>query len=264
VLLLDLASGQERALGAGCDPAFSPDGKRVAFATAPSRVEDSSSPDAPLGVGNAIRLVNRQGQNGWNFATAGDPAKPEGGKVVFAPAWSPDGRQLAYQRFVGYQALVDILYTEIGNSFAGKGQKIAFGAGWLLSPRISPVGGLLANIDNNDSDARGWGGYEQWSVEVMRLGGQRNVALPEGPTELASTSIDQLARAQQVAWSPDGVTLAVQLPSGWQPNLQQNEPLFTEAKAGELWRWVPGRQSPQKLTDNVDFASPLLWLPAAN
>jgi len=96
----------------------------------------------------------------------------------------------------------------------------------------------------------------------MRLGGRRTVALPEGPTELASIAVDQIPRAQQVVWSPDGVTLVVQLPSGWRPDLEQGQPLFTEIKAGELWRWTPGRQQPQKLVDNVDFASPLLWLPA--
>lgn len=262
VVLLTIANGQEQSFGPGCDPAFSPDGKRIAFATAPTRVEDSSAPDGPLAYNNAIRLINRQGQNGWNFATAGDPAKPTTGRLVFAPAWSPDGRQIAYQRFVGYQALTDVLYTEIGRSFEGKGKQIDFGAGWLLAPRFAPSNGQIAIIDNNAGDARGWGGYEQWSVRVIRAEGQRQMALPQGATNLGSTMVGTLARAQQVAWSPDGATLAVQLPSGWQPNAAENEPLFTQETSGEVWRWQPGQPPSQKLISNVDFASSLVWLPA--
>lgn len=262
VVVLDIASGSEQSMGAGCDPAISPDGKRIAFATAPSSLEQSSTADMPLAFGNAIRLVNRQGQNGWNFATAGDPAKNDSGRLVFAPAWSPDGRQLAYQRFVGYQALTDVLYTEMGNSFEGKGKKIDLGPGWMLAPRFAPNSTQIANIDYNAGDARGFEGYEIWSVRLLGLNGQRSLAMPEGETDFAASEVDRLYRAQVAAWSPDGASLAVQLPTGWQPGLAENEPLFGEEKPGELWLWKPGQQPEQKLADNIDFASQIMWLPA--
>jgi enoyl-CoA hydratase/carnithine racemase len=47
--------------------------------------------------------------------------------------------QIAYHRFVGYRALVDINLTEIGGSFEGKGQPLNDGAGWLL-PQLVGLG----------------------------------------------------------------------------------------------------------------------------
>ncbi len=92
-------------------------------------------------VGNSIRLINRQGQNGWDFAKAAsvDAPEPNAGRLVYAPAFSPDGAQVVYQRFLGYQVLVDINLSQIAGSFDGGGQVLADGAGWLLPARFAPM-----------------------------------------------------------------------------------------------------------------------------
>lgn len=262
VVLLDLATGQELPLGAGCDPAISPDSKRVAFASAPTEQDNASSDKFVLGKNNTIHLVNRQGQNGWDFAKAGLSSDGSDGLLVFGPAWSNDGSYLAYHRFIGYQALTDIIYTEVGKSFEGKGAKIALGAGWMAPMHFAPQANLLAISQDNVSDARGWGGYEQWKASVVNLAGSHNSLLPQGEITLASSLVGDLDNGQQMAWAPNGSSLALQLPSDWVPLIDMpNEGRYTSEEQGALWLWVPGQNPTQKLVDEVDFASPILWLP---
>jgi dipeptidyl aminopeptidase/acylaminoacyl peptidase len=261
VRVLNRSDAKEVSFGPGCDPAFSPDGKRIAYATPPNGAQEGP----PLrGIQNTIRLINRQGQHGWNFATAdgnvgNDPAKS--GLLVYAPSWSPDGQQIVYHRFLGYQALVDLDLTEIAGSFDGKGQLLDSGAGWLLPARFAPDRQSLAITENNPGDARGFGGYDNWAVTVTRLGGTREIALPSGTLTAVGQRVDRLPRGQVAAWSPDGAALAVELPPGWNASLTPDQPVNAEGQPGEIWRWQPGSAPAEVLVKNVDFASPLAWLP---
>lgn len=261
VQLLDLQSGARSTLGEGCDPQFSPDGRRVAFATPPT----ASAPGITDGraVANTIRLVNRQGENGWSFARAeGDPAAQPGreGLLVYGPAFSPDGQRIVYHRFLGYQALVDLGLTETGDSFEGNGQPVDDSAGWRLPARFAPDGRTVALSQNNFGDARGFGGYDDWSVSVVDLSQPGEVALPSGPLPTAGSQMDQLPRAQAAAWSPDGAELAVQLPPGWRPDVPNDRPFGADESPGEIWRWSPGRPPSERLVVEVDFASPIAWV----
>lgn len=261
VYVRTLADQTAQKFGPGCDPAISPDGKRIAYATPPSMRQDSA---ATPNAANAIRLINRQGQNGWDFATASAApnAQPDKqGLLVYAPSWSPDGTQLSYQRFIGYRALVDLAMTEISGSFAGKGQPLNDGAGWLLPAQFAPTGGSVAIVENNFSDARGFGGYDNWSVSVLQLGGTHEIALPDGPITAQGQVVGRLARAQAAAWAPGGDDLAVLLPPGWKPDLPSAQPFGTEGAAGEVWRWRPSQGPRERIVAQVDFASPLAWLP---
>jgi Tol biopolymer transport system component len=248
----------ERVLGAGCEPAFGSDGRRIVYTTAPA---GGAGLDFP-GAANALVMLNRQGENGWRVAIA-DGATPGQGLLVYAAAWSPDAARVAYQRFVGYQALVDINLTEASSSFERKGVPLGLGAGWMLPPRYAPDGQLLAVTEHNYSDARGFGGYEVWTTTILRPGQQTQVAMPSGEVTMEAAEADSLRRATGAAWSPDGAALVVGLPAGWQPGLSDQEELFPQQGPGELWRWRVGAAPEARLVEGVDFASPLLWLPAA-
>lgn len=257
--LLDLTNDTELTLGAGCEPAFAPDGRRIAFATTPTQQPVGLS---FLGSTNTIRMLNRAGENGWDYATGGPDTTPLGSYLVYAPAWSPDSGQLAYQRFVGYQALVDINLTELGPAFRGPGAPIGQGAGWLLPPRFAPDGRTVAVVQHNIGNAPGFTGYDIWRVTLLRLGTTEIVTLPAAELTMQATVLDSLARATAAAWAPDGAELAVVLPAGWRPGVSEQAPGFPGEGQGELWRWTPGAAPSERLATAVDFGSPVLWLPA--
>ena len=257
VRVITVADGTERSLGPGCEPSFSPDGQRLAFTTAPTST--LTGMDFP-GASNAIQVVNRQGEHGWRLAKADETDSAEG-YVVYGATWAPAGDRVAYQRFFGYQALVDINLTELSSSFERKGEPIGFGAGWLLAPQYAPDGTRVAVVEHNFSDSRGFSGYDIWSLKVLRLGEEEPLALPSGTLTLRAATSATLPRATGAVWSPDGTALAVVLPQHWQPGLSPQEPVFSAEASGELWRWRPGAAPETKLAEGLDFASPLLWLP---
>jgi hypothetical protein len=258
VRVLDLATLAETTLATGCDPAVSPDGRRIAFAAPPARVASGYEAGGPL-EGNSIRLINRLGQNGWNFARA-DGTEAQNGIVVYAPSWTPDGSGVLYQRFVGMQVEVSINLTEIGRSFEGKGRALDDGAGWMLAAQPAPGGKIIAISEHNYDNARGLTGYGMWSVALIRLEGDREVAMPSGPQTMIGQELGALPAGQRIAWSPDGSVLAVQLPEAWKPGADIEQ--FGEGQ-GAIWRWTPGGDPGEQLVDDVDFASPIAWLPAS-
>jgi hypothetical protein len=264
VSVIDLASGQRQTLARGCDPAVSPDGRRIAYSAPPTARDTGMAGGAPV-FGNALRLINRRGENGWNFASAdgADAPLPNTGMLVYGPAWSPDGASVTYHRYLGMQVEVDINLSEIGGSFEGKGRPFAEGAGWLLPVRFASDGRRAAIIEHNYSDARGFGGYDAWSVQVVTFDGSRTVDLPQGPMTMIGGSATRLPRAASAAWSPDGTRLAVLLPLGWRPDVSLNEPFDPTGteRPGEVWLWQPDAAPSVRLISNVDFASPLAWLP---
>ncbi|MGQ9826657.1 MAG: TolB family protein, partial [Roseiflexus sp.] len=264
VYVIDLVGGQRQALARGCDPVVSPDGRRIAYSSPPTARDTGMLEGAPV-FGNTVRLINRRGENAWNFARAdgADAQSPNTGMLVYGPAWSPDGASVTYHRYIGMQVEVDINLSEIGGSFEGKGRPFAEGAGWLLPVRFASDGRRAAIIEHNYSDARGFGGYDAWSVQVVMLDGSRTIDLPQGPITMIGSSAVRLPRAAGAAWSPDGARLAVLLPPGWSPDASLNEPFDPTGaeRPGEVWLWQPGAEPSVRLIDNVDFASPLVWLP---
>jgi dipeptidyl aminopeptidase/acylaminoacyl peptidase len=260
VRLLDISSRNETTLEAGCAPAFSNDGQRIAFATPPQNVASGTERMNTATEDNAIRLVNRQGQNGWNFAEARGP-RESGGHLVYAPAWSPDSSQVVYNRFVGYQALVDISYIEMGNSFRGDGELLGATAGWFQQPRFSPDGSRMAVVTYDYSNAAGFTGYQIWLTLILEPGEPGDLVLPTGTLQTNAETVDDMPYATAAAWSPDGSELVVALPPGWQRHDPQEGPAFQNTTPAELWRWVPGSEPSELVAGQVDYASPVLWLP---
>lgn len=262
IRLLDLATATETAIEPGCSPAFSPDGRRIAFATPPEQREQSTGAQDIPTAKNAIRLINSRGENGWNFAVA-NPEDPESGLLVYAPSWSPDGTTIIYQRFIGYRALVDINYIEAGGSFTGGRELMGVGSGWLFPAVMAPDHLHFAVVEYDPGNARGWKGYEQWRVHILRRGEVTEIALPDGPRARKAATVITVARATGVAWAPGKhLQLALVLPAEWSPGVSPYTPLFEATTSGAIWLWSPERSQFERFVDEVDYASPLCWLPA--
>ena len=84
--------------------------------------------------------------------------------------------------------------------------------------------------------------------------------MPLGPQTMIGQELGTLPAGQRTAWSPDGRVLAVQLPEAWKPGADIEQ--FGEGQ-GTIWRWTPGADPSEQLVDDVDFASPIAWLPAS-
>jgi hypothetical protein len=105
---MTLPNGTPLQIATGYDPAWAPDGLRVAYVTEPT---DQPRPR------NQLRLVNWRGENDWPVVTTLPPNTPSigipGGEIppedlghrMLAPVWDAPGRYIYAPSFVLYQAL---------------------------------------------------------------------------------------------------------------------------------------------------------------
>lgn len=87
IFLYNLASGELRQLTTGYDPAFSPDGSKVAF-------------NRGGGADNGIYVINIDG--------SGERKIWGEGEILRAPKWSPDGKWIVFSRLAGSYKCFDL------------------------------------------------------------------------------------------------------------------------------------------------------------
>jgi hypothetical protein len=255
VRVLELSSGQEQTLGSGCDVAISADGQRLAFATPPSSA-------TPQTAANELFLFLRNQQGNWEqFETINPQAQD--GLLVYAPSFAPDDGELAYQQYMGNQIETEVMYLQALPAGQSERTLLGLGTGWLTPVRYSPDGRYGLAVEYIYDDARGFSGYDIWRAMVLERGTPSEFVAPLGTFSTTAAMVERLSRATSAAWAPDGSQVALLLPGDWLLDAPPGEPMFANENPGEIHLWQPGEPPGPALIRNVDYASPLLWLPAA-
>jgi TolB protein len=194
------------------DPAYSPDGTRLAFASRHDRNWDLYILD--LQTGQQTRVTDHPDYDG-------------------SPSWSPDGKQIAFESYRAGDLDIWIVNLNSGaltnltaDSGAGDcapawspdGSAIAF-TSWRLGDKdlfvLDLESGSLAQLTNSQA-AEEW---PAWSPDGTRLAfvynwlGEREVYVIDlSASDVETGAVTQatwLARADDPVWSPDGERLAV-------------------------------------------------------
>jgi Tol biopolymer transport system component/streptogramin lyase len=159
-------------------PSWSPDGTKITFSsTRADPAIKNCEPGGDLSCPTDIYVMNA---DGTGISRVTDDAAPE-----YAPAWSPDGTQIAFVRSQGGAQAIDVVNTD------GTGlRQLATGTGGNQRPFTwSPDGTEIAFVRI---------GASSWDIDVVNADGtdvrtifSRDGVWSEGP-----------------AWSPDGTEIA--------------------------------------------------------
>ncbi len=217
---------------------LSPDGRRIAWSAAPLGYEGEHPESAVF-----VAATDGSGQpRQWTY-----------GNEDRAPAFSPDGRSLAFLSDRAERGEAGLYVAPLGG---GEAAALVVGPAAVESFRWSPDGSHIAYVqadrkpdpdDRDDADVRG----EDWFFARLKV---VTVATGEIRTVLAGER-----HVREVAWSPDGTRLAAQVaPTTELDSLAQAEFVVVAANGGEP-RTVcaaPWAGSLLFVADRLVFATP--------
>lgn len=205
VAVTQLTSGRS----ADIQPCFSPDGRRVAFAS------------------------DRSGN--WDIWVTGiDDRTPiqitDSQDSELHPSWSPGGDRLAYCRHNHTTGQWELWIADLdkaaGNRFIGDG----------LYPDFSPLGDAIVYQRSREQGSR-W--FSVWRMDVRD-------GEPGLPTEIAASKTHALI---QPAWSPDGRLIAYcKVSPAAPPGEQTHRQAVPVNAASEIWMIDADDQAPVQLT----------------
>lgn len=205
VYVIDATGANERSLGRGISPSWSPDGTQIAFATGSGTAGGVYVMNAD-GTGRRLVIDNEFASPGW------------GDYCVCSPAWSPDGRTIAFVR-ANYDEGFGIYTIEADGS--GSPRPVP-GGGWAQDrPEWSPDGARIA-------------------FETAGPGGDQIASVTPSGGDLEVHVINATGYVGAPAWSPDGRSLAFSRAS---PRGAPTR-IFVAREDGSVERLIPEAQSP--------------------
>ena len=173
--------------GFDVDPAWSPDGKRIAFASDRGGMSDFD-----------IYVMDADGSNLVRRTKSGSS---------YAPAWSPDGKKIAFSSLRDGQFGIQfgIYVMNVDGDWASP-THAGYDRGWNTHPAWSPDGTRIAFVSD-------WRAFDfVYDVYVMNADGSEITTMFEGPFLFVDGPIFYF----QPAWSPDGGKIAVvACPRAW-------------------------------------------------
>ncbi|HSK70817.1 MAG TPA: winged helix-turn-helix domain-containing protein, partial [Pyrinomonadaceae bacterium] len=242
----------------GSHPSFSPDGKQIAFQTGSLTDLGAHSRILPPTV---LWLISSEGSEPRQLT---QPGNPSGGHS--APAWSPDGKRIAFNVTDMISRSIWTIEVETGETqeinarsgdpvYAPDGKSIYFiGLNGLWQLPVSPANGKAAGEPKHISDD----GPAQARHPSISADGKKIVyEMLMSASRISQLSLDKEANAEPVpllqnsasrntfpVFSPDGRRIA-----------------YTSGRPGslsELWVMNSDGQNPTQITSNVTISN---WFP---
>ena len=250
-------SGQRR-LTRGDDPAWSPDGRRIALSVDRNR--------AGAGVsGSRLWVIDADGRNLRGLTTAEHPYDTH-----TSPVWSPDGKTIAYQGYDDGNYWIDVVGADAGGQrqltpkagpywdtdpvWSRDGRAIMYSSG-RNTVYVKPDGSgrrVVASVEET------WNPGVVWSPDRRRftalIGGDLWVLRADG-TRLAmlfEDLVDKPERWSGIAWSPDGRKIAFSVREGRGASGEADTEIYVVDSDGRELR---------KLTDNDVLDDLESWSP---
>ncbi|MEW5990340.1 MAG: hypothetical protein AB1736_03210 [Chloroflexota bacterium] len=192
----DIAGGPARLISTDCDgqfqpcgedqPAYSPDGSRIAFARSSDGLATTEIAIRDLGTGKVtiLRSTSVASSSGY----------------VAQPSWSPDGTQLVYHRV--YQTPSDERATDsevfvVGVDDAGLSKMPRPSGSWAADPDWSPTDGMIVFSTSPNRETEGWAfdnGAPRGGIWTIR---------PDG-SGLSQACGECFGGGVAPSWTPDG------------------------------------------------------------